>query len=622
MIAVRFIWLCLLGCWCLALVGQPAYMRSFGGSASDVCNDLVIGADGSVRMVGSTSTPAYVFGSGDGFLVRTDLSGALIGASSFGSPQNDALTSVEALPDSGAFVVGYTSGFGAGFLDYLVTRLDKNNNILWSLRIGGAQDDLPLGTALTHDGGIVIYGYQGLTATNYEHFVAKVSGAGALVWTRLIRAPGYDFGFAIERTPDNGFILCGESEALGANAPHTFVAKLTADGAVTCRQVYATNGEDHGTGIIPTLDGGYAVTGYTFGYGAPEGDAFLMKLTASGAISWFRRYGDGRYQTPTGVVQMPDSTYWITGTSSTGGFVNPNIFLIHANKNGALLSAQEFGNPMRTERANSMVIAPDGGSLIGGEVSNCPESNFQALLMRTTPGGHCPGCDSLNVVYTSSTHTPSILTGFTLNTGGASSVVSPAIRSVEPLTTSCSLELPLPVELLSFDGVANGPVNDLYWTTATERNSHRFEVERSTDAAQWELVTTVPAAGNSHHLLHYQAVDEHPLDITYYRLQQIDLDGSKSYSDVIVVMRDRGTGTLMVYPNPGYDRITVQGYSNEEWRTVSVLAADGRTVLNAIPSGAGGREIIDVPQLPAGTYIIQVTTDRSVGSVRWVKQDQ
>lgn len=594
-------------------------MRSYGGSTSDTGDDLVLGADGTVRLAGSTQSPGFTFGSADGFLLRTALNGVVADAISIGSPQNDAFTNVEALPDSGVFVVGYTSGYGANFLDFQVSRLDKNNSVLWSRRIGGAQDDLPLGTALTHDGGIVIYGYHGITATNYDHFIVKVSGAGAVVWTRLIRAPSFDFGFAIERTPDNGFILCGEAEALGANAPHIFIAKLASDGTVTWRQVYATNGEDHGTSVVPTLDGGYAVTGYTFGYGATSGDAFLMKLTATGAISWFRRYGDARYQFTRDLVQLPDSTYWITGSSSTGGFGNPNIFLLHANKNGALLSAQEFGSPARTERANSMIVAPDGGLLIAGEVSGCPMSDFQALLMRTTPGGHCPGCDSLNVVYTSSAHTPTILTGFTLGTAGTSVAVSPSIRSVMPLTTSCSMEVPLPVELLSFTGEVDGPHNTLSWSTASEQNSDRFELERSADAVKWERIGTISAAGTSQQVVQYTFTDGTPIAKSYYRLQQVDRDGSVALSDVIVLQRPLEAGSLVVYPNPGSDRITLRTTTVTDDAVVEVLASDGRVVLRPTIKTAGDELTLDVALLSPGTYLVRVRSDRDVRAVRWIK---
>ena len=99
----------ILMCSALSAQGQVNFMKSYGGPDTEVCNDLVLRADGSIAMVGETQTAAYVFGSSDGFLLRSDLNGVIINAAASGAIQTDAYTSVEALPDSGLFAVGYTS---------------------------------------------------------------------------------------------------------------------------------------------------------------------------------------------------------------------------------------------------------------------------------------------------------------------------------------------------------------------------------------------------------------------------------------------------------------------------------------------------------------------------------
>jgi hypothetical protein len=198
-------------------------MKSYGGSGTEVCNSLALRADGTIAMVGETTTPAYVFGSSEGYLLRTDLNGVVQNSITVGSTLTDAFTRVEALPDSGLFAIGYTAGYGANFLDFTVTRLNKNNGIVWSRRLGGPGDDLCLGSALTHDGGVVISGHYGVSTTNTDIYITKVSGTGALVWTTRIAAAGYELGHYIKRTQDNGFIVCGEASAFGAYGPHIFV---------------------------------------------------------------------------------------------------------------------------------------------------------------------------------------------------------------------------------------------------------------------------------------------------------------------------------------------------------------------------------------------------------------
>ena len=96
---------------------------------------------------------------------------------------------------------------------------------------------------------------------------------------------------------------------------------------------------------------------------------------------------------------------------------------------------------------------------------------------------------------------------------------------------------PLPIELLEFNATANGDVVDLSWITASEINNERFEVERSNNAQNFTKVATVAGAGNSNMLLSYSTIDANPLNgVSYYRLKQIDYNGSFEYSEIVPVV--------------------------------------------------------------------------------------
>ncbi|MDD5571939.1 MAG: T9SS type A sorting domain-containing protein, partial [Bacteroidales bacterium] len=103
-------------------------------------------------------------------------------------------------------------------------------------------------------------------------------------------------------------------------------------------------------------------------------------------------------------------------------------------------------------------------------------------------------------------------------------------------TLSNEVSNPLPIELLSFQGVYENKKVNLYWSTAAEINNDYFTIERSVDSKNFEIITTVKGAGNSNRILKYSAIDESPpLGIVYYRLKQTDFDGTYKYSDVISV---------------------------------------------------------------------------------------
>lgn len=92
----------------------------------------------------------------------------------------------------------------------------------------------------------------------------------------------------------------------------------------------------------------------------------------------------------------------------------------------------------------------------------------------------------------------------------------------------------LPIELVMFDGY-NEIYNKIYWTTASEVDNHHFSLERSVDLISWDLIHEVPGT-NSLNLTDYNFIDKSFVrSINYYRLVQVDINGSKSYSGTIAI---------------------------------------------------------------------------------------
>ena len=94
----------------------------------------------------------------------------------------------------------------------------------------------------------------------------------------------------------------------------------------------------------------------------------------------------------------------------------------------------------------------------------------------------------------------------------------------------------LPVTLSNFEAIIGNGVVELEWTTQSEMDNDYFSVERTSDATNYEDVVSVEGAGNSIVRIDYSATDEEPLEGTsYYRLKQVDYDGTTSYSDLVSV---------------------------------------------------------------------------------------
>ena len=210
------------------------------------------------------------------------------------------------------------------------------------------------------------------------------------------------------------------------------------------------------------------------------------------------------------------------------------------------------------------------------------------------------------------------------NTGSVTSSVNFTSFSLFTFANVTGGLNPLPVELIEFDALYNGQDVEVSWATATEINSDYFEVQRSTNGIDFEAVTEVRAAGNSTQTLNYFALDaDHFTGVSYYRLKQVDWDGSFEYSKVIAVLVPEGDQpTIALFPNPTTaDNINLS-VSGLEGETVQVVLHDmtGRavyqTTLTPTTHGATQALKINAENVPAGSYLLTATSKDKVFSER------
>ena len=160
--------------------------------------------------------------------------------------------------------------------------------------------------------------------------------------------------------------------------------------------------------------------------------------------------------------------------------------------------------------------------------------------------------------------------------------------------------VPLPVTLVAFTAQPVGALAvRLDWATASEVNSARFEVERSRDGVVFATIGTVAAAGSSNTSHAYQLTDSKlPTGSTrlYYRLRQVDLDGTAVYSPVQVV--ELGKGEVTIMPNPAHTSAQLLGAPAGV--LVQVFNALGQVVVTKTTDEAGTAELT----LPQGLYLV------------------
>ena len=143
--------------------------------------------------------------------------------------------------------------------------------------------------------------------------------------------------------------------------------------------------------------------------------------------------------------------------------------------------------------------------------------------------------------------------------------------NLEPIKNSCELQIggaTFPLTWLYFNGKRVDGYNNLSWSTASEQNTAKFFIERSTDGLSFHTIGSKNATGNSTAPTEYSYKDYDaprlPFPMFYYRLRQTDLDGKFTYSRVISIANKTDNAPVVkVYPNPNSGLFTVNISSSQ-----------------------------------------------------------
>ncbi|MEM6696969.1 MAG: SdrD B-like domain-containing protein, partial [Bacteroidota bacterium] len=181
----------------------------------------------------------------------------------------------------------------------------------------------------------------------------------------------------------------------------------------------------------------------------------------------------------------------------------------------------------------------------------------------------------------------------------------------------------LPVELLGFEAKADKDHIDLVWSTASELNNSHFELERSEDGKVFKQIGRVEGQGTTLETTDYAYEDETvvPGVLYYYRLKQVDLDGTSEYSEVRTAQIESEIGDMELYPNPIGEatELQVRFYTTELTKEFIIMDINNRSVLQVkqdLKNKGWNTMSIDIQVLPAGTYIL---LDKQGNSKRFVK---
>lgn len=312
------------GIWDLLLIkvdsmGNEQWNKTYGGADSEHAEAIIQTGDGGYAIAGDTHN--YGAGDSDFWLVRTDSSGNALWNKTYGGLIGDVATDLVQTVDGGYALVGRTLSFGAGGWDFRLVKTDPDGTIEWSRTYGGIDDDLPWALVQTSDGGYAMSGDTNSTgAGNWDYWLVKTDALGNMEWNKTYGGTGSDVAWAgLVQTVDGGYAIGGDTHSYGAGLSDFWLVKADANGNEQWNKTYGGVSWDPARDICCTSDGGYAMTGHTYNFGAGIYDLWIVKTDANGDMMWDRRYGGTEPDSGEALIQSSDGGYAIAGYTDSFG---------------------------------------------------------------------------------------------------------------------------------------------------------------------------------------------------------------------------------------------------------------------------------------------------------------
>lgn len=248
-------------------------------------------------------------------------------------------------------------------------------------------------------------------------------------------------------------------------------------------------------------------------------------------------------------------------------------------------------------------------------VTNCTLGDgvqAEVYEVSTSPLGCCSNLSSVSNCWNPATPTSGTVTatGLTIGNDYILMVDGWGGDNCEFTVTGWTATGILPVELVYFNAIASTNHNMVTWQTESEFNNDFFRVMRSIDGENFEEIATVKGKGNSSIAQSYQFND---MDVrngeVYYRLEQVDFDGTTTLSEIISLSRKpMKEGLLTVYPNPANDMITVELFDESFTdATLNIVSMSGQVIYSeALIINGLIKKQIQISEIPQGVYNIVV----------------
>jgi hypothetical protein len=394
--------------------------------------------------------------------------------------------------------------------------------------------------------------------------IIKTDATGNIQWQKIAGGSDYDNGYDVRQTTDGGYIICGFQYTDSITTDDACLMKLDASGNVSWMKKYTGSADEYFYTVEQTADGGYITGGET--YYNPGDEALILKTDASGNVQWAKAYGGGTDYWVVRIMNDVSGNYFVAGTASQPNYLN--AWLAKLDNSGTPVWSNTYaGAGTLEDNCIWATRTSDGGFVLGGG-SESFTPDYECFLLKTDSTGgpewskRYGGSSNDNVVQIVQTADGGFVFGAnTLSFGGGASAYLVKTNAVG--TSTCNENIPAFITTNVTTAVSAASIN-----ASTISNS---------------TTTSMTAAS--------QPFTETTQCLTVG-------------ADEI----ETGENEILIYPNPASGRLTV-GSRQSAVESIELFDMTGRRAFSQQQTTNSNLQSIDISSLTSGMYIVRIRTE-------------
>jgi uncharacterized protein (DUF2147 family) len=365
------------------LISQALFAKTYASPYHDIAYSIVQTLDGGYAVAGETGLGA---GYNDFLFLKLASDGSLGWAKTYGGDTAERAWSTIQTGDGGYALVGRSMSFGTGNYNFLVLKISSTGDLEWAKSFGNPGDDEAYSIIQTMDGGYAVAGYWG----NWDLMVLKLAPDGSVEWSHIYAGAAMaDLECQIIQTSDTGYAVASCTMYYGAGSYEFIVLRMSSDGSLEWAKTYGGTSDDRAYSLVQTADGGLAITGNTSSFGAGSGDVLVLRVAGNGDLQWARTYGGANWDGARSIILTQDGGFAVSGYTNGFGAGSNDFLFLKLSSDGSLEWARTFGDYDNDRAYSNMVQTGDGGFALAGYTNG---GVYSFLVLKAGPGGEYPGC--------------------------------------------------------------------------------------------------------------------------------------------------------------------------------------------------------------------------------------